>query len=324
MRVFRQQYTDRNGKTRESSKWYVELTDHLERSQRFPGFTDKGATIELGRWIKRLVETRMSGGVPSPDISRWLETVPRVLRNRFVKVGLLDSKRVAGNKPLLQHVDDFAVSLRAAGRSKDYVEPVECRIRRIIADCDFQTISDIQGSAVLECLATLKKVGTKPRKADDSDNKAVIGLGQRTLNHYLAAMKQFTRWLVTDRRAHENALAHLQAGNANLDIRRERRELPESELQALLKSAETGPTLFGITGQNRRRLYLVAVTTGLRASECASLTPRHFDLNSNPPTIRIDAADEKSRRGTSCPSQPIWSRCSDLGSRRSVLTNRSG
>lgn len=45
----------------------------------------------------------------------------------------------------------------------------------------------------------------------------------------------------------------------------------------------------------------MAVSTGLRASECASLTPRHFDLNSDPPTVRIDAADEKSRRGDVLP-----------------------
>ena len=56
-----------------------------------------------------------------------------------------------------------------------------------------------------------------------------------------------------------------------------------------------------LTGEQLRRLYLVAVSTGLRAKECGSLTPSHFDLNSDPPTVRIDATDEKSRRGDVLP-----------------------
>ncbi len=95
--------------------------------------------------------------------------------------------------------------------------------------------------------------------------------------------------MVKEGRTYKNALAHLKAGNANLDIRRERREVPEDELLRLLDAAEKGSTLFGLTGEQRRRLYLVAVSTGL--------TPSHFDLNSDPPTVRIDATDEKSRRG---------------------------
>ena len=41
--------------------------------------------------------------------------------------------------------------------------------------------------------------------------------------------------------------------------------------------------------------------TGLRASELASLTAAHFDLDTRPPTVRIDAADEKARRGDVIP-----------------------
>ncbi len=301
MRVFRQRYTDRAGKTRESSKWYVEFKDADERLRRLPGFTDKAATVELGKRVERLVGFRVMRDELSPELARWLETIPNDLRKRLGKIGLLDAKTIAGKKPLAQHVDDFVTSLRSAGLSDDYVDPVEARIRRLVELCGFQSIADISGATVQIALAKLKVNGSAGTKKDDGTVKTSRGLGQRTLNHYLAATKQFTRWLVTEGRTLKNALAHLKAGNANLDIRRERRELSETELQALLKSAVAGPTLFGIAGQNRRRLYLVAVSTGLRASECASLTPRHFDLNTDPPTVRIDAADEKSRRGDVLP-----------------------
>ena len=116
-----------------------------------------------------------------------------------------------------------------------------------------------------------------------------------------AATKQFTRWLVTEGRTFNNSLLHLKAGNANLDIRRERREVPEDELMKLLNAAEKGSTLFGLTGEQRCKLYVVAVSTGLRAKESGSLTPCHFDLDAVPPTVRTDATDEKSRRGDVLP-----------------------
>ena len=114
-------------------------------------------------------------------------------------------------------------------------------------------------------------------------------------------MKQFCRWLQRDRRANENRLAHLQGGNVKLDIRRERRELSESEIAHLLKHAQTGPVRIGLSGEQRFMLYATALGTGLRASELASLTPSHFCLTTVPATVRIDAADEKARRGDTLP-----------------------
>lgn len=243
MRVFRQKYTDRAGKTRESSKWYVEFKDADEQERRLPGFTDKAATVELGKKVERLVGFRVLRQELSPELARWLETIPNDLRKRLGKFGLLDAKTVAGKKPLAQHVDDFVASLRSAGLSADYVDPVDARVRRLVTLCGFQSIGDISGAAVQEALAKLKANGSAGTTNGDGSEKTSRGLGQRTLNHYLAAMKQFTRWLMTEGRTFKNSLAHLKVGNANLDIRRERRELSETELQALLKSAETGPTL---------------------------------------------------------------------------------
>ena len=115
MRVFRQQYTDRNGKTRESSKWYVELTDHLERIQRIPGFTDKGATWDLAGRLQKLVAARSLNNTPDPDLARWIDLLPSTLRNRLAKIGLIDSRIAANSKRLIEHVEDFAQTLRNRG-----------------------------------------------------------------------------------------------------------------------------------------------------------------------------------------------------------------
>src|SRR5512135_3397370 len=46
----------------------------------------------------------------------------------------------------------------------------------------------------------------------------------------------------------------------------------------------------GMTGPDRARLYALALGTGLRASELASLTPERFDLSTDPPTATVSAA----------------------------------
>jgi integrase len=69
----------------------------------------------------------------------------------------------------------------------------------------------------------------------------------------------------------------------------------------LLTAAKEGDTIFKMTGFHPFALYSMALGTGLRASELASLTPQSFDLNSDPPTVRILAKNEKSRRGDTLP-----------------------
>jgi len=172
---------------------------------------------------------------------------------------------------LPEHADDFVASLRDAGRSQEYYQLIEARIKKIIAGCGFNRISDISASRVQSFLAELRR----------------NGLGQRTINHYLAAMKQFTKWLVTDRRTNDNRLAHLKGGNPKLDVRRERRELTTDEIRKLLNAARDGKTVYKLTGEQRFRLYATAIGTGFRASELATLTPAHFDLNATPPTVSI-------------------------------------
>ena len=54
-------------------------------------------------------------------------------------------------------------------------------------------------------------------------------------------------------------------------------------------------------GQERELVYKLAVTTGLRKSELASLTIGQLDLDSDCPHVRLNAADEKNRQGNSIP-----------------------
>src|SRR5262245_15249498 len=101
MRVFRQRYKGRDGATKQSAKWYVEIKDHNGCSQRVAGFTDKGQTAELGRRLEKLVAVRVMRDTPDPDLSAWLECLPAELRERLLEIGLLDSRSAANCKPLI-------------------------------------------------------------------------------------------------------------------------------------------------------------------------------------------------------------------------------
>ncbi len=205
--------------------------------------------------------------------------------------GLVDPFEAWHSVPLMQHIDDFVGSLRDAGRSTDYWKLIETRVRRVADGCKFRFIADISASRVQRELGKLQR----------------DGLGQRTVNHYLTAVKQFSTWLVSDRRTGDNRLSHLKGGNESKDVRRVRRELATDEIQHLLETARQERSIRHLTGWERFTLYSVAIGTGFRASELASLTPAHFDLKGvevGIPTVRIDAADEKAGRGDEIPLPP--------------------
>src|SRR5262249_58694196 len=102
----------------------------------------------------------------------------------------------------------------------------------------------------------------KPRRYPRATAEALRALRSRgrrikTSSLYLDAMKGFAAWLVQDRRAADNPLAHLSGGNVKLDRRHDRRALPLDELRAVLDAAAQSDVAFrGMSGPDRHLLYL--------------------------------------------------------------------
>src|SRR5262249_22658103 len=114
---------------------------------------------------------------------------------------------------------------------------------------------------------------------------------------YLVAAKGFTRWLNRHGRSATDSLAILSRLNAETDLRRRRRPLDIAEAMCLLEITRRSNREFrGLNGENRYFLYALAMQTGLRASELASLQPISFDLGADPPTVRVNAAYSKNRK----------------------------
>jgi len=79
------------------------------------------------------------------------------------------------------------------------------------------------------------------------------------------------------------------------------RLLTVEEILRLLAVSRRGQTLYGMTGRDRETLYLLALETGLRWSELASLTCGNFDLASTPPTVTVETGYSKRRREDTLP-----------------------
>jgi site-specific recombinase XerD len=208
-----------------------------------------------------------------------------MLREWVVKVeresaGVTDPFEKQRNRPIREHLADYKTHLIAKGNTAKHARITAYRVGSIIKGCRFTRIGDISASRVQHYLANLRAGG---RSVSCS-------------NHYLRAMKMFTRWLVRDRRATDDALAHLSMLNADLDIRRQRRTLDQAELTRLIQKTKGGKSFRGLTGQDRAMLYLVALNTGLRSNELASLTASSFDLDAESPTVTVEAAYSKHRR----------------------------
>jgi len=196
------------------------------------------------------------------------------------KAGLIDPTEDQRKRPLAQHLTEFKRYLRNKGVTPKQVHTAISQTQKISDDRKWKLIGDISASGALEFLGQLRR----------------DGLSAQTYNHYLKSAKQFTRWLVRDRRAATDPLAHLSKMNVSTDRRHDRRALTVEEFGRLIAAAESGPSVEAICGPDRAMMYVLAAWTGFRKGEVGSLTPRSFRLDDDPPTATVAACYSKRKR----------------------------
>ncbi len=204
-----------------------------------------------------------------------------------IRGGYIDPKAPAylthEARPLSDHLDAFRASLEAKGNTIGHAKKTTARARRVVELAGARRISDLTFSKALDALARLR----------------AEGMAAETINHHVRAVKAFARWLWKDGRAREHALAHLSTSNPEADRRRRRRALSAEEARRLIEAAEAGPVVLGMSGRDRAAAYALALATGFRASELASLTPEAFNLKSG--EVVVSAAYAKNRRQAAQP-----------------------
>ncbi len=206
----------------------------------------------------------------------------------LAEAGIIDKYKEHRKRPLAEHLDDFKTSLINKGTTEKHACLVYNRAKAVIENCGFIFIPDISASKVQIYLGERRR----------------SGLSIRSSNFYLQAIKQFSRWLVADNRTTENPLAYLQGQNPKTDIRHARRALSIDELDQLITGTLKGQEHSNMTSKERAILYTLAVNTGLRASELASLTWQSFNLSDSKPSVTVLAAYSKHRRDDILPLRP--------------------
>lgn len=217
-----------------------------------------------------------------PD-RRATEEMARAAESEAAKLraGLIDTKAVAYRaheaRPLAEHLDDFRKAMEAAGRTPRHVQMTASRASKMVNRSRARRISDLSLSKALDALASLRSEG----------------LGAETLNHYVRAVKAFSRWLWKDGRAREHVLAHLSTSNSEFDRRHKRRALTPGEAVKLISAAGSGSVVKDLDGPDRAILYRLAMGTGFRADELRTLTPERFHLDADPPSVTVLACYSK-------------------------------
>jgi integrase len=189
-------------------------------------------------------------------------------------------------RPLADHLADFRKSMEAKNRSAQHIQQTVNRTTAVCDGCGFKVFDDLQALPIENWLV-------EQRKRSD--------FGVKTTNYYIKAVKQFARWMVRNKRAAENRVAHLAELNADVDVRVERRAISPDGFDRLVKAASEGKPFRSICGPDRAMLYLVAASTGLRAGELHSLTDASFNLDSTPPTVTVAASQSKHKERDTVP-----------------------
>ena len=295
------------------------------------------AKFRDGSGIVREVATGCRDESAARSILTELERRAEKVKGKLITAA--EDRMIDHQKTLLsEHLEAYLVHLRAEGDSDVHISDTRRLASKVIADCGFARLSDVDQESVEKWLVQ--------REAE--------GMGARTRNSYRQAVRGLCEWCVETRRLAANPLARVKRADEDADPRRKRRALTEAELVRLLDAAHRRPlaehgrltvrkpkdpteedktkrrrntwTKLPLTaedldaatdrarerlaenpeliaemetlGRERALIYKTLVLTGLRKGELASITVGQLVLDADPAHLVLDAADEKNREGS--------------------------
>ena len=146
--------------------WYVRVRDESGRQREVKAGPDKSVAQSIARDLEGKIQ-RVKAGVLDPR-----------------EAGCLDAERI----PITQHVEEYVQELDAKGCVEGHVDGVRKRLTWFLEETKITRLSQLRPSLVDTALKTLRDAG----KSD------------RTVSHYCAALKSFSRWAKKDRRTRED------------------------------------------------------------------------------------------------------------------------
>jgi integrase len=235
-----------------------------------------------------------------------------------IKAGLIDPKALGYRnheaRPLAEHLAEWLRDMHARGKTRKHARQYLERAGRLAAMVGGAKLADLEQGRTAEalvCSARLVSRALESARLSDLTPEGIqaalarlrdAGKSLQTVNHYRAALRAFVRWANDTGRLGDNPMRGVKGFNVDEDRRHERRTLTDEELAQLIRTAETGPERFGMSGPLRAMAYRLAAATGLRVAELRTLTPDAFRLDGPEPVVWVRASATKNRRPA---EQPI-------------------
>ena len=221
--------------------------------------------------------------VPGFTDKEMTKQLGRKLENQAeaIRRGLIQPHELHIDRPLKEHVADFLLHLRAKGCTERYVLTTESRLTCVRKECKFGIWRDISASRFTQWLM---------------DSKKERDWGAGTYNGYVKSLNGFCKWLVLDQRAPHNPVQHIKKRSERTDRKHVRRVLSSEDFTKLMDATRSGKPVLYLSGEARAALYSTAALTGFRARELASMTPASFNLDGDPPIVKVLIGSTKSKR----------------------------
>ena len=242
--------------------WYIRFYDHDGEQREVRGCADKRAT-ELMANALEAEAGRVRSGLSTPGD---------------------EARRKHEARSLNDHLADWHQALLDRGNTTKHAALYLDRARRVAGLAGLKKLSDLNAGNVQGALAALRGEGRS----------------LATLNHHRGAIRSFSRWAWKNGRLRDDPLISVAGFNAREDRRHDRRTISLEEVRLLIEAAHSGPKFRGMTGLARALCYRLAIGTGLRYSELASLTPEAFDFGSSP-SVTVAASYTKNGEKATLP-----------------------
>lgn len=199
------------------------------------------------------------------------------------------------------HVEDFLAFKRSDQRklTQKYLDQTAKYLREFVAESGIRAIGELTDTVVAKTLEKLRVSGrfTNAKDKETAAKAKRKPLTASTLNARRAALKAWSRWLFLEGRLERDPLGYLRRAVPSEEEESEvRRGMTLGETERLLVATEIGPSRFGLSGPDRKALYVAALATGFRRKELASLRVGDWKLTGDRPHVMLRNRKSKGQK----------------------------
>ena len=242
----------------------------------------KGKTVKSKYWTGRY---KLAGDVRPREVALHCRD-KQVAEQKLRQIVQQEERARAGlvlpvaqtkclSRPLAKLIDEFIAGKDQVGRAESYTRIMAGRLDILAKACGWRTLADVDAQSFLDW-----------RRRQRASAK--------TLNEYLGGIRRLLAWVRKQYGVPITTLDNVEYVDERGAGTFERRALTLQEAQRLLNVAPP----------ERRLIYVLALSTGLRRAEMESLTWGDVELDAPQPFLRIRAKFTKNRKDAFIPLIP--------------------